>query len=88
MGTLGLQVATLSPTHVEGARSGIQLNFKLLEPVVYLQRNGTPSSSCKNNPAVLRGSLHLKITKPTKIKSMCVYFHGLVQFRLWGGMSL
>lgn len=85
METLGPQVTTLSPTHVEGARRGIQLSFILLEPVVYLQRSGT-RSNCKNNPAVLRGSLHLKITEPTKIRGICVYFHGLAQFRLWGGM--
>lgn len=88
MGTLGPPGITRSPSHVEGARRGIQVNLILLEPVVYFQGPSTHSSSCKNKPAVLRGYLHLKVTEPTKIRSICVYFHGLAQFRLWGGMCL
>lgn len=83
METLSPQATTLSPTHVEGARRGIRLSFILLEPVIFLRRSG---SSSRNNPAVLRGSLHLKITEPTKIRSIRVYFHGQTQLRLWGGM--
>lgn len=76
-----------SSSHVVGTRGGLKLSFILLEPVIYLQGDGKPDRQSKNQPAVSRGYLHLEVTKPTKIKSICVSFHGLSRFQPLGGTS-
>ena len=76
-----------SSSHVVGIRGGLQVSFILLEPVIYLQGDGKPDRYSKNQPAISRGYLQLKVTKPTKIKSICVSFHGLARFQQLGGTS-
>ena len=76
-----------SSSHVVGIRGGLQLSFILLEPVIYLQGDGYRDRDSKNQPAICRGYLHLKVTKPTKIKSICVSFHGLARLQPLGGPS-
>jgi hypothetical protein len=71
---------------MSGSRKGIQLSFVLIEPVVFLQGHSTGSSSCKNKAAVVRGSLLMKVTDPTKIKRICVYFRGQIKLELSDGM--
>ncbi|KAJ5641355.1 hypothetical protein N7490_005355 [Penicillium lividum] len=73
-----------SARHVVGVRRGIQLNFTLLEPVVYLQANSLSGGSCNNKPVILRGYLNLKVTEPTKIKKICAGFYGRAQVQLLG----
>ncbi|KAF7116115.1 hypothetical protein CNMCM5793_004135 [Aspergillus hiratsukae] len=75
-------IACHTGKHISESRKGIQLSFVLIEPVVFLQGHGTGSSACKDKAAVVRGSLHLKVTEPTKIKRICVYFRGLVKLEL------
>jgi len=76
-----------SSSHVVGIRGGLQLSFILLEPVIYLQGDGYRDRDSKNQPAICRGYLHLKVTKPTKIKSICVSFHGLARLQPLGESS-
>ncbi|KAJ5385776.1 hypothetical protein N7509_008317, partial [Penicillium cosmopolitanum] len=76
-----------SSSHVVGIRGGLKLSFILLEPVIYLQGDGKPDRHSKNQPAVSRGYLHLEVTKPTKIKGICVSFHGLARFQPLGGST-
>ncbi|KAE8307235.1 hypothetical protein BDV41DRAFT_582581 [Aspergillus transmontanensis] len=71
-----------SGRYIAGARKGIQLNFALLEPVVFLQGHSTRSSACKNKAVVVRGYLHMRVTEPIKIKRICVCFRGLVQLEV------
>ncbi|KAB8222974.1 hypothetical protein BDV33DRAFT_189388 [Aspergillus novoparasiticus] len=71
-----------SGRHIVGARKGIQLNFALLEPVVFLQGHSTRSSACKDKAVVIRGYLHMRVTEPIKIKRICVCFRGLVQLEV------
>ncbi|KAJ5382067.1 uncharacterized protein N7496_004495 [Penicillium cataractarum] len=74
-------------SHAVGMRGELQLSFILLEPVVYLQGDGKSDRHAKNHPAISRGYLHLKLTKPTKIKSICVSFHGVARLQPLGESS-
>lgn len=76
-----------SSSNVVGIRGGLHLSFVLLEPVIYLQADGKPDRHTENQPAICRGYLHLKVTKPTKIKSICACFHGVETFKPLGGTS-
>lgn len=73
--------------HAVGIRGAIQLCFIPLEPVIFLQGDVRPGHHSEGKPAVTRGYLHLKVTQQTKIKSICVSFHGLARFQPLGGMS-
>jgi hypothetical protein len=71
-----------SGRRIAGARKGIQLNFALLEPVVFLQGHSRRSSAYKDKAVVVRGSLHMRVTEPIKIKRICVCFRGLIQLEV------
>ncbi|DAA73033.1 TPA_exp: Uncharacterized protein A8136_4958 [Trichophyton benhamiae CBS 112371] len=60
--------------------NGIVVLIGLAEPVLYLERVDKRVSSDKKR--VLTGSLHLKITKPTKIKRISLGFKGIAR-TLW-----
>jgi hypothetical protein len=80
-------IACHSGKQAVGQRRGIQLSLELIEPVVFLQGHSIASCACKDKAAVVRGSLHMKVTEPVKIKRICVYFRGLSILELSGGMS-
>lgn len=82
------EVICHSRAHLPSSRRGIQLNFVLLEPVVYLQEHDAPSGARKNKPAFVRGCLHLKVIIPTRIRRICVSFRGQLQSEVPGGMLL
>jgi hypothetical protein len=77
-----------SQTHVIRARTGIQLSFTLLEPVVFLQAPSTCNDACMTKATVLRGSLHVTITEATKIKRICVYLRGVIKLELSTGILM
>lgn len=58
--------------------SGITVGVALTEPVLYLQGYDQNDPSTKKS-AILRGQLHLKVTKPVKIKKVSVCFRGHAQ---------
>ena len=55
--------------------NGINVTIALTEPVLYLQGFDQNESS-ERSTAMLRGSLHLKVTKPAKIKAITLKFRG------------
>lgn len=55
--------------------NGVAVSISLAEPVLFLQ--GFDQSDLANRTTtMLRGSLHLKITKPAKIKAISLKFRG------------
>ncbi|KAL5458898.1 hypothetical protein PMIN06_003111 [Paraphaeosphaeria minitans] len=56
-----------------GKSSGV--NIYLVEPVLFL-RGFRQNQMSEQSTVVLRGSLNLHITKPTKIKAITLTFHG------------
>ncbi|KAJ5381962.1 uncharacterized protein N7496_004390 [Penicillium cataractarum] len=74
-------------SHIVSIRGGLQLSFMLVEPVIYLQGDIKSDRHTKNQPAICRGYLHLKVTKPTKIKSIFACFHGVGTFKPLGESS-
>jgi len=55
--------------------NGIAVSVSLAEPVLFLQ--GFDQSDLANRTTtMLRGSLHLKVTKPAKIKAITLKFRG------------
>lgn len=81
-------IACHSGRHTVGHRKGIRLGLALVEPVVFLQGHSIGGSASKDKAAVVRGSLHMKVTQPIKIKRICVYFRGLVKLELSEGQWL
>jgi hypothetical protein len=81
-------IACHSGRQTVGHRKGILLSFALIEPIVFLQGHSIGSSACKDKAAVVRGTLHMKVTEPVKIKRISVYFRGLVKLELSEGLSL
>jgi len=55
--------------------NGIAVSIALAEPVLFLQGFDT-SESANQTTTMLRGSLHLRITKPAKIKAVTLKFRG------------
>ncbi|KAF2649268.1 hypothetical protein K491DRAFT_611167 [Lophiostoma macrostomum CBS 122681] len=55
--------------------NGIVVNIQLTEPVLFLQ-GFEQSEHSDRSTAMLRGSLHLKVTKPAKIKAITLKFRG------------
>ncbi|KAG8929308.1 hypothetical protein FRC03_008933 [Tulasnella sp. 419] len=62
------------------------LHVNLTEPVIFLRRSGDTTASGRRRqptvdppPAVLRGIVTLKLSKPTKIKTVSVNFSGIVK---------
>ncbi|RAH48325.1 arrestin C-terminal domain-containing protein [Aspergillus aculeatinus CBS 121060] len=58
--------------------SGISVGIALTEPVLYLQGYDQNDPSTKKS-AILRGQLHLKITKSVKVKKISICFRGHAQ---------
>jgi hypothetical protein len=55
--------------------NGINVNIQLTEPVLFLQ-GFEQSEHSDRSTAMLRGSLHLKVTKPAKLKAITLKFRG------------
>lgn len=66
--------------------SGIAVGIALTEPVLYLQGYDQHDPSSKKS-AILRGQLHLKVTKCIKIKKISICFRGHAQTDWPDGMS-
>ncbi|CAI7570756.1 unnamed protein product [Penicillium glandicola] len=58
--------------------SGISVGIALTEPVLYLQGYDQQDPSSKKS-AILRGQMHLKVTKCIKIKKISICFRGHAQ---------
>lgn len=67
--------------------SGISVGIALTEPVLYLQGYDQQDPSSKKS-AILRGQMHLKVTKCVKIKKISVCFRGHAQTDWPDGMNL
>ncbi|PLN84325.1 arrestin domain protein [Aspergillus taichungensis] len=72
------QFPTLRNEKTVATGSGITVGVALTEPVLYLQGYDQNDPSTKKS-AILRGQLHLKVTKPVKIKKVSVCFRGHAQ---------
>ncbi|CAG8943157.1 unnamed protein product [Penicillium salamii] len=72
---------SFTPLHNEkivATGSGISVGIALTEPVLYLQGYDQHDPSSKKS-AILRGQIHLKVTKCIKIKKISVCFRGHAQ---------
>lgn len=70
-----------APLHNEkivATGSGVSVGIALTEPVLYLQGYDHHDPSSKKS-AILRGQIHLKVTKCVKIKKISVCFRGHAQ---------
>ncbi|OAL44721.1 hypothetical protein IQ07DRAFT_521386 [Pyrenochaeta sp. DS3sAY3a] len=56
-------------------RKAIQMNISMVEPVIFLQGFDQKPTS-ERNTVVLRGSLRLRVNKPSKIRSVKLKFQG------------
>lgn len=56
--------------------NGVSISIALAEPVLFLQGFDHGDLQSNRSTAMLRGSLHLKVTKPAKIKSVSLRFRG------------
>ena len=55
--------------------NGINVNISLTEPVLYLQGFEQTDTS-ERSTAMLRGTMTLRVTKPTKVKAINLKFRG------------
>lgn len=55
--------------------NGINVTIQLTEPVLFLQ-GFEQSEHSERSTAMLRGTLHLRVTKPTKVKAITLKFRG------------
>ncbi|KAF7622147.1 hypothetical protein AFLA_008694 [Aspergillus flavus NRRL3357] len=69
---------TLRHEKIVATGSGITVGIALTEPVLYLQGYDHNDPSTKKF-AILRGQLHLKVTKSVKIKKISICFRGHAQ---------
>ncbi|KAE8149416.1 hypothetical protein BDV25DRAFT_3160 [Aspergillus avenaceus] len=69
---------TLRNEKIVATGSGITVGIALTEPVLYLQGYDQNDPSTKKS-AILRGQLHLKVTKSVKIKKISICFRGHAQ---------
>ena len=70
--------APLRNEKIVATGSGISVGIALTEPVLYLQGYDHHDPSSKKS-AILRGQIHLKVTKCIKIKKISVCFRGHAQ---------
>ncbi|KAF2666697.1 hypothetical protein BT63DRAFT_376284 [Microthyrium microscopicum] len=56
--------------------NGVSMAIALAEPVLFLQGFEHGDLAANRSTAMLRGSLHLKVTKPIKIKTVSLRFNG------------
>ncbi|KAA8651908.1 hypothetical protein EYZ11_007357 [Aspergillus tanneri] len=73
-----LPFPALSNEKIVATGSGISVGIALTEPVLYLQ-GYDPNDPSTKKPAILRGQLHLKVTKSVKIKKISICFRGQAQ---------
>lgn len=66
---------------------GISMSVHLTEPHLFLQGYDFTNSSTRST-AMLRGTLHLKVSKPTKVKAVSLRFRGLAQTRWPEGKNI
>lgn len=70
----------LSPTFAThkplASGNGVALSVGLAEPVIFLQGFEQGDLQSNRSTAMLRGSLHLRISKPAKIKAVTLRFRG------------
>jgi arrestin-related trafficking adapter 3/6 len=57
------------------SEGGINVSISMIEPVLFLQGFGQ-KYTCEPSDIVLRGSLHLRVRTPAKIKAVSLAFHG------------
>ncbi|RDK47982.1 arrestin domain protein [Aspergillus phoenicis ATCC 13157] len=69
---------TLRNEKIVATGSGITVGVALTEPVLFLQGYDHNDPSTKKS-AILRGQLHLKITKSVKVKKISICFRGHAQ---------
>lgn len=67
---------------VVASASGITVSIGLTEPVIFIQGFDRHDAPAEQKLCMLRGSLHLKITKPTKLKRVTLMLKGTTQ-TLW-----
>jgi hypothetical protein len=75
---LATPFAPLHNEKIVATGSGISVGIALTEPVLYLQGYDQHDPSSKKS-AILRGQIHLKVTKCIKIKKISVCFRGHAQ---------
>jgi len=73
--TLNTSVSVVPEQKPLASANGINLGISLAEPVLFLQ-GFEPSETSERSTAMLRGHLHLKVTKPSKIKAITLKFRG------------
>jgi len=56
--------------------NGVSVGIALAEPVLFLQGFDQGDLQANRSTAMLRGSLHLKVSKPAKIKAVTLRFRG------------
>jgi len=66
--------------------SGVQVSINLAEPVLFLQ-GFDQSDTSHGNTAMLRGTLHLRVTKSAKIKAVTLKFKGRATTKWPEGMA-
>lgn len=65
--------------------SGVQVSINLAEPVLFLQ-GFDQSDTSQGNTAMLRGTLHLRVTKSSKLKAVTLKFKGRAMTKWPEGM--
>jgi hypothetical protein len=56
--------------------NGVSIGIALAEPVLFLQGFDNGDLQANRSTAMLRGSLHLRVSKPAKIKAVTLRFRG------------
>ena len=70
------------------ASHGVSASIHLAEPMLFLQGFEFTDSNSSHNTAMLRGSLHVKVTKTAKLKAISLKFRGRATTHWPEGMSL
>lgn len=69
---------TLEKDSIPTVQNGnLQIFFQLVEPTIYLQGFESDEITKMNPPSILRGSMIVRILKPTKLKKIDLTFRGL-----------
>ena len=68
-------VKTLPEDKPLASGNGISVGVNLTEPLLFLQ-GFEQSESSERSTAMLRGTLNLKVTKPSKLKAITLKFRG------------
>jgi hypothetical protein len=73
--TVNTTVKTVPEQKPLASGNGINVSISLAEPVLFLQ-GFEHSENSERSTAMLRGSLHLRVTKPSKVKAITLKFRG------------